>query len=195
MMMVIIRYYAAEPSGSERKRTMNETLNTLLNRRSIRKFKAEQVPGEALNAVLEAGRYAPSGANQQSAVFIVVQNGEAIRKQAAMNAAVMGKEGLDPYYGAPTLIHVLAEKDKVTPVEDGALALGNMMNAAWSLGLGACWVHRTKQMFESGEGRALLAEWGLTGDYIGVGTCILGYPDGEAPKATPRKENAVYYVK
>jgi nitroreductase len=174
---------------------MNETLNTLLNRRSIRKFKSEQITDEALNAVLEAGRYAPSGANMQSAVFIVVQDKATIEKHAKMNAAVMGKEGLDPYYGAPTLIHVLCEKDKVTPLEDGALAIGNMMNAAWSLGLGACWVHRTKQMFESAEGKEILKELGLTGDYVGVGTCILGYPDGETPKAAPRKENAVYYVK
>lgn len=174
---------------------MNETINILLNRRSIRKFKPEQIKDEELNAVLEAGKYAPSGANQQSALFVVVQNMDTIKKITKMNAAVMGKEGIDPYYGAPTIILVLADKSKVTPVEDASLALGNMFNAAFSLGLGSCWIHRTKQMFESVEGKALLKEWGIEGDYIGVGSCILGYPDCDEPKAAPRKPNSIIYVK
>lgn len=174
---------------------MNETINILLNRRSIRKFKPEQIKDEELNAVLEAGKYAPSGANQQSALFVVVQNKDTIKKITKMNAAVMGKEGIDPYYGAPTIILVLADKSKVTPVEDASLALGNMFNAAFSLGLGSCWIHRTKQMFESVEGKALLKEWGIEGDYIGVGSCILGYPDCDEPKAAPRKPNSIIYVR
>lgn len=174
---------------------MNEMINILLNRRSIRKFKPEQIKDEELNAVLEAGKYAPSGANQQSALFVVVQNKDTIKKITKMNAAVMGKEGIDPYYGAPTIILVLADKSKVTPVEDASLALGNMFNAAFSLGLGSCWIHRTKQMFESEEGKALLKEWGIEGEYIGVGSCILGYPDCDEPKAAPRKPNSIIYVK
>ena len=173
---------------------MNETINALLNRRSIRKFKPEQIKDDELNAVLEAGKYAPSGANQQSALFIVVQNGEMREKIAKMNAAVLGRD-IDPFYGAPTVVLVLADKAKVTPVEDATLALGNMMNAAYSLGLGSCWVHRIRQVFESEEGRALLKGWGVEGDYIGVGACILGYPDGEHPKAGPRKDNFVVMVK
>lgn len=174
---------------------MNETLKTLLNRRSIRKFKAEQIKDEELNAVLEAGKYAPSGANQQSALFIAVQNKDTIKKISKMNAAVMGKENIDPYYGAPTVILVLADKSKVTPIEDGSIAIGNMCNAAYSLGIGSCWIHRTKQMFETEEGKALLREWGVKGDYIGVGSCILGYPDCEQPKAAPRKENFFVIIK
>lgn len=174
---------------------MNETMNTLLNRRSIRKFKPEQIKDEELNAVLEAGKFAPSGANQQSALLIAVQNKGAIEKLTRMNAAVMGKEGIDPFYGAPTIILVLADKSKVTPIEDGSLALGNMYNAAYSLGLGSCWIHRTKQMFESEEGKALLKEWGIEGDYIGVGSLILGYPNCDRPKAAPRKDNFVVMVK
>jgi nitroreductase len=174
---------------------MNETMNTLLNRRSIRKFKSEQIKDEELNAVLEAGKFAPSGANQQSAVLIAVQNKGAIEKLTRMNAAVMGKEGIDPFYGAPTIILVLADKSKVTPIEDGSLALGNMYNAAYSLGLGSCWIHRTKQMFESEEGKALLKEWGVEGDYIGIGSLILGYPNCEQPKAAPRKDNYVVVVR
>jgi nitroreductase len=173
---------------------MNETIQTLLNRRSIRKFKPEQITDEELNAVLEAGKYAPSGGNQQSALLIVVQNKEIIQKITKMNAAVIGKD-VDPYYGAPTIILALAEKSKVTPIEDASLVLGNMYNAAFSLGLGSCWIHRTKQMFESEEGKALLLELGLEGELIGVGSCILGYPDCELPKAAPRKENFVVMVK
>ncbi|SHJ05610.1 nitroreductase family protein [Clostridium magnum] len=174
---------------------MNETMKTLLNRRSIRKYKSEQIKDEELNAVLEAGKYAPSGANQQSALFIVVQNKNVIEKLSKMNAAVMGKENIDPYYGAPTIILVLADESKATPIEDASLALGNMYSAAYSLGIGSCWIHRTKEMFESEEGKALLKEWGIKGDYIGVGSCILGYPDCDHPKAAPRKDNFVVMVK
>jgi nitroreductase len=172
---------------------MNETIKTLLTRRSIRKFKPEQVKEVELNAILEAGMYAPSGANQQSALFVVVQDKETLKKLSAMNAAVLGKD-IDPYYNAPTVILVFADKTKVTPVENASVALGNMFNAAASLGVGSCWVHRTNQMFETLEGKDLLKKWGVTGDYIGVGSCILGYPDGEHPEAAPRKDNFVIRV-
>jgi nitroreductase len=174
--------------------TMNATMHSLLNRRSIRAFKAEQISDEELNAVLEAGKYAPSGANQQAALFIVVQDRKARAALSRMNQLVMGGDD-DPYYGAPTLILVLADKTKVTPVEDASLALGNLFNAAYSLGLGSCWVHRERQMFESDEGKALLKEWGVEGEYIGVGSCILGYPDGEHPEAAPRKADFVVMVR
>jgi nitroreductase len=103
--------------------------------------------------------------------------------------------GSDPYYGAPTLVLVLADKTKITPVEDASLALGNMFTAAYFLGLGSCWVHRTRQMFESKEGKALLKKWGVEGDYVGVGSCVLGYPDCEHPQAAPRKDDFVVMVK
>jgi len=106
---------------------------------------------------------------------------------------VLGKD-FDPYYGAPTVILVFADKSKISPVEDASLALGNMFNAAASLGIGSCWVHRTKEMFETDEGKYLLSKWGITGDYIGVGSCILGYPDCKHPKAAPRKDNFVIRV-
>lgn len=199
---------------------MNDTIKTLLNRRSIRKFKPEQIKDEELEAILEAGKYAPSGSNQQSCIFIVIQDKETLKKISEMNAAVMGKENFDPYYGAPTVILVLANKNKATPVEDGCLALGNMLNAAYSLGLGSCWVHREKQMFETKEGRDLLKIWGVEsdfvgmgcggfisrsglckvpaeaaeGDYIGVGACALGYPDCEHPQPAPRKDNYVIRI-
>jgi nitroreductase len=173
---------------------MNETMNTLLNRRSIRKFKPEQITDEELNAVLEAGKYAPSGGGQQSATFVVVQKEECRKEITKMNSAVIGKD-MDTYYGAPTIILVLAEKNKATPVEDGSVAIGNMHNAAHSLGLGACWIHREKQMFESEEGKLLLKKWGIEGEFIGVGSLILGYADCEQPEAAKRKENSVYVIK
>ena len=173
---------------------MNEIIKALLNRRSVRGFKAEQVKDEELGLVLEAGRYAPSGANQQSALFVVVQDKKTLAVLSKMNAKVAGMKG-DPYYGAPTVILVLADKSAAAPVEDASLAIGNMSNAAYALGLGSCWIHREKEMFESAEGKALLKEWGIEGDYLGVGACILGYPAAALPKAAPRKEKNVVYVK
>ena len=173
---------------------MNETLRTLLSRRCIRAYKPEQITDEELNAVLEAGKYAPSGANRQSARFVVVQDAETMKVISSMNQAIAGADS-DPYYGAPTVILVLADRTTTTPVEDASLALGNMLNAARSLDLGSCWVHRTRQMFESDEGKALLKKWGVEGDYIGVGSCTLGYPDGEHPQAAPRKDDFVVMVR
>lgn len=173
---------------------MNETIETLLNRRSIRKYKPEQIKEEELNLILEAGKYAPSGGNQQAAVIIAVQNKDLLKELSKMNAEVIGKD-MDPFYGAPTVVFVLADKSKATPIEDACLVLGNMYNAAYSLGIGSCWIHRIKPMFESIRGQALLKEWGIEGDFVGVGSCLLGYPDCEPPKAAPRKENYTYIIK
>lgn len=172
-----------------------EAMEMLLGRRSIRKFRKEQIKDSELEAVLKAGEYAPSGANQQGAFYVVVQEPETRRKIAEMNAAVMGKSGSDPYYGAPTVILAFAEQGKATPFEDACLGLGNMYNAAYALGLGSVWIHRTRQMFEGEEGKALLKKWGIEKELAGVGSCALGYPDCEQPTAAPRKEDFVVYVK
>ena len=169
---------------------MNETLNVLKTRRSVRKFKPDQIADAELNAVLEAAAYAPTGGGRQGNLFVVVQD-EALRKQLAkMNAAVLGKD-FDPYYGAPTIIFVFADQTKSTPVEDGSLALGNLFNAAHALGLGSCWIHRAREMFAGAEGKALLRRWGVEDHYVGVGACSLGYPDGAIPAPAPRKERSV----
>jgi nitroreductase len=175
--------------------SMNETLKTLLNRRSIRKYKSEQIKEEDLNAILEAGKYAPSGANQQSALFVVVQDQETLSTIARLNATVVGNPSYNPYYGAPTVILVFGDTRNVTPIEDASLALGNMYNAAYSLGLGSCWVHRTKEMFDNEEGKALLEKWGVKEEFVGVGSCTLGYPDCEHPTPAPRKDNFVINIK
>ncbi len=163
-----------------------EAMEMLLSRRSIRTFRPEQITDSELEAVLKAGMYAPSGRNEQGAYYIAVQNPDDRAQIAQMNAAVMGRSG-DPYYGAPTVILAFAEAGNNTAFEDACLGLGNMFNAAYALGLGSCWIHRTRQMFETPEGLALLKKWGVEKQLIGVGSCILGYPEGPYPEAKPRK--------
>ncbi len=172
---------------------MNEVLKCLKERRSVRKYKTEQIKDSELEQILEAGTYAPTGMGAQSPIIVVVQDAETIAKLSKMNAAVMGVSA-DPFYGAPTVVVVLADRSRGTFVEDGALAIGNMMNAAFSIGVDSCWIHRAKEVFDSEEGKALLKEWGIEGDYQGVGHCILGYRDGDLPQAKPRKENYIYRV-
>ena len=171
---------------------MNKTIEDLMNRRSIRKYKPEQISRQELDTVLNAGICAPTGMNRQSPILIAVQNKQVRDKLSKMNAAVMGSDS-DPFYGAPTVIVVLAAAESPHAVQDGSLVMGNLMNAAKAIGLGSCWINRAKEMFETEEGKQLLAEWGVQGDYIGSGHCILGYPD-EEPAMKPRKENYIYYV-
>ena len=173
-----------------------ELLEGLKARRSVRAYQDKQISPEELKAVLEAGTYAPTGQGKQSPVIVVVQNPDLVAKLSRMNAAVMGRTGTDPFYGAPTVLVVLADKNRGTYVEDGSLVLGNLMNAAYAVGLGSCWIHRAKEEFESEEGKALLKEWGLSEDYVGIGHCILGYPAQETlPEPIPRKENYIVWTK
>lgn len=171
---------------------MNETLNTLKTRRSIRKYTGQQVSDELLDQVLEAGLYAASGMNNQKAVMVAVRDAETIAKMAKLNAAVMGADR-DPFYGAPCVIVVLSDPEKMTWVEDGSLVLGNLMNAAHSLGLASCWIHRAKEVFDTPEGKELLNAWGLPETLRGVGNCILGYAD-MTPAAAPRAEGRIVKV-
>lgn len=173
---------------------MNEALKVLKERRSIRKYKKDQINDEQLNQILEAGTYAPTGMGQQSPIMVVVQNEETIKELSKMNAEVMGTDG-DPFYGAPTVIIVLADiACRPTYLEDGSLVMGNLMNAAHAVGVDSCWIHRAKEVFESERGQELLKEWGVEGDYVGIGNCVLGYRDCEYPKANPRKENYIVRV-
>ena len=172
---------------------MKEVLEALKNRRSVRKYKPEQITKEELNAVLEAGSYAPTGMGLQSPKIVVVQKPELIKKLSRMNAVVMGTDK-DPFYGAPTVLVVLADPRRSTFVEDGSLVMGNLMNAAYAVGLGSCWIHRAREVFESPEGKELLTQWGIPQDYIGIGHCILGYTDGELPAAKPRKDYYIVYA-
>ncbi|MCD8215739.1 MAG: nitroreductase [Clostridiales bacterium] len=173
-----------------------EALEVLENRRSIRKFKAEQIKDSELEAVLKAGTYAPTGMGTQSPVIVAVQKPETVAKIDKMNAEILNMPAMPhPYYGAPTILIVLAPKGGLTYMEDGSLAAGNLMNAAYAVGLGSCWIHRDKEMFESEEGKALLKEWGLPDNLAGVASIALGYPDCPQPKAAKRKDGYVVYVK
>ena len=172
----------------------NEVLNAIKTRRSIRKYKAEQITDEQLDAILEAGTYAATGMGKQSPVIVVVQKPELIGKLSKMNAAVMGTTS-DPCYGAPTVLIVLADPERGTYVEDGSLVMGNLMLAAHSLGLGSCWIHRAKETFEREEGKAILKELGIEGDYEGIGNCVIGYAKEPAKDAAPRKTDYVHYIK
>ena len=168
----------------------NQVLQVLKTRRSVRKYQQKQVEESALAAILEAGSYAATGRNKQSPVIVAVQDLATRERLRRMNAAVMGRDD-DPFYGAPTVVVVLADRTVHTHVEDGALVLGNMMNAAHALGVDSCWIHRAREEFESEEGKALLREWGITGDLVGIGHLILGYGEGAHPTAAPRKENYI----
>lgn len=157
----------------------------LLTRRSVRKYADRPVEDEKLDKVLTAGLFAPTGMNNQLPVLVAVRDKATRDKLSRMNAAVMGTSG-DPFYGAPCVIVVLSDPERMTWVEDGSLVLGNLMNAAHSLGLGSCWIHRAKECFDTPEGKELLRAWGVPENYRGVGNCILGYA-AEEPEAKPRK--------
>ena len=173
---------------------MSELLDKIKSRRSVRAYKPDMVPQELIEKVVEAGTYAATGMNRQAPIIIAVTNKELRDRLSKMNAAIMGTDS-DPFYGAPVVLIVLADKSIPTYVYDGSLVMGNLMLAAHEVGLASCWIHRAKEEFESEEGRKLLADLGIQGEYEGIGHCILGYAADKLPEARPRKENYVYYVK
>jgi len=172
---------------------MNETLKVLKTRRSIRAYQPRQItPGE-LDAILEAGAYAPSGMGKQSATMVVVQDAPTLALLSGLNAEILGSAS-DPFYGAPTAVAVLADPQRPKKGSEGSLTLGNLMNAAAALGIGSCWINRAKETFERPEGKALLKKWGLPENLRGVGYCVLGYAAGDAPAPKPRREGAIVRV-
>ena len=173
---------------------MNQTLISLKERRSVRSFKEEQIAENLLDAVLEAGTYAPTGMNRQSPLMVVVQNKDTLETLRRMNAAILGNPDADPFYGAPTVIIVFADKNVRTYREDGSLVIGNLCNAAHAVGLGSCWIHRAREEFETEEGKALMKEWGIDECYEGIGHCILGYT-AVTPEVKPRKDGYIIKIK
>ena len=174
---------------------MNETIKTLIGRRSIRKYKAEMPKKDDLEQIVTAGLYAASARGCQSAKILVVTNPELRARLSEMNRKIGGwNEGFDPFYGAPVIFIVLEPKDWGNRVYDGSLAMGNLMVAAHSLGLGSIWVHRAKEEFESDEGKKILKELGIEGEWEGIGHCAVGYADCETPKAEERKPNRVLWA-
>ena len=172
----------------------NEILKCLCERRSIRTYKNNQITDEELFAVIKAGQYAPTGKNRMPVKFVAIQDKAMLERLSRWNADIMGAS-IDPFYGAPTAILVLADSSVPTYVEDGSLALGILMNAAHSLGLGSCWINRARQMFSSAEGKTLLAEWNIPQSFEGIGFCILGYPDCTLPAPSPRPEDQVILIR
>ena len=173
---------------------MNEVIRAMLERRSIRKFKQEVPKKEDLEQIIEAGLYAANGMGRQAAIVVAVTNREIIEKLSKVNAEIWGKEGIDPFYGAPAILIVLAEKDWRNAAYDGSLVMGNLMLAAHSLGLGSIWINRAKQEFEMEEWKAWLKSIGVEGEWEGIGHCAVGYIDGDIPKAAPRKANRVFWA-
>ncbi len=170
---------------------MNETVKNLIERNSCKAYKPGHITRQELDAILAAGLNAPSGMNRQTARFVAVQDEETVALLSRLNAAVGGMSG-DPFYGAKDVVIVLGKKEG-TYLYDGSLAMGNLLNAAWSLGIGCCWIHRAKEVFEAPEGRALLQKWGITEDVEGIGFCVLGHPEKSKPKVHSNPDR-VFYV-
>lgn len=174
---------------------MNEVIRAMKERRSIRKFKPNMPAKEDLEKIVEAGLYAASGMGKQATVTIAVTNKELRDKLSEINRKIGGwQEGFDPFYGAPAILIVLADKSVGTRVYDGSLVMGNMMLAAHSLNLGSIWIHRAKEEFELPEYQELLKELGVEGEWEGIAHCAVGYVDGELPEAAGRKDGRVFWV-
>ena len=169
---------------------MMDTLTTLKERRSCRKYLDKQISGEQLDAILEAGTYAPTGMNKQSPIIVAIQDRETINAISKLNGSIWGKD-TDPFYGAI----VFADTNVPTYIYDGSLVMGNLMNAAYALGVDSCYIFRAKEVFNLPEGKEYLKKWGIPDNYEGIGNCILGYrSDGGVANAAPRKEGYVIRV-
>ncbi|MCD7784155.1 MAG: nitroreductase family protein [Oscillospiraceae bacterium] len=174
---------------------MRETLQDLKTRRSCRKYREEQIKDCELDEILEAGTYAPTGMGKQSPVIVAIQNKADRDELSRLNAKVMGREGIDPFYGAPTVVVVLVPASFPTGRDDGNMVIANLLNAAHAVGVDSCYIYRAREVFEMDEGKALLKKWGIEGDYVGVGNVILGYGDeGGVREAAERKENYIIKV-
>lgn len=174
---------------------MNEIIKAMEERRSIRGFKSDMPAKKDLEEIIEAGLYAANGRGQQATITIAITNKELRDEIVELNRKIGGwEEGFDPFYGAPVILLVLANKDRLTYVNDGSLVIGNMMLAAHSLRLGSIWIHRAKEEMELPEGKELLKTLGIEGDWEGIGHCAVGYVEGELPKAAARKDGRVYWV-
>ena len=172
---------------------MKDAMEVLLTRRSIRNFSDKPIPEDVLNKILEAGTYAPTAMGMQKPIIIAITDKKVRDEVSRENAKIMGREGIDPFYGAPVILLVAVE-NYPNAVYDGSCVMDNLLNAAWAMGVGSCWIHRAKEELESDFGKKLLKSLGIVGDYIGVGHAALGYFDGEAPLPKPRKENYIYRI-
>lgn len=171
----------------------DQILLAIESRRSIRSFKSDMVPDEIIDRIIRAGTYAATGMGRQSPIIIAVRDRKVRDELSKLNAEIMGIDK-DPFYGAPVILIVLADRNIPTYIYDGSLVMGNLMLAAHALGIGSCWIHRAKEEFNRPEGKKILADLGIEGDYEGIGHCILGYVDGDYPEPKPRKEDWSYKI-
>ena len=183
----------SEINATSKPENTSTTMDDILTRRSIRHYTDEMPPMEVIEEICKAGTYAATGMNRQSPIIIAVTNREMRDRMSRLNAQVMGNDG-DPFYGAPVVLVVLADKNVHTCVEDGSLVMGNLMLAAHSLGLGSIWIHRAKEEFEMSEYQQLLKHLGIEGEWEGIGHCAVGYVEGEIPKASKRKDGRVFWA-
>lgn len=174
---------------------MNDIIKAMEERRSIRKFKPDMPSKSDVEQILEAGLYAANGMGKQAVITVAVTNKEIRDRIADANRRIGGwKEGFDPFYGAPVILIVLADKNWVNRVYDGSLVMGNLMLAAHSLGLGSVWIHRAKEEFEQSEWKKLLTDIGILGEWEGIGHCAVGYIEGDIPKAAKRKDGRIFWI-
>lgn len=171
----------------------NEMLEIISSRRSIKGYTDKLVPREILKKIITAGTEAASGRNLQGAIIVAVTNKEIRDKLSAANAAVLSASS-DPFYGAPAVLVVLADKSVRTSIYDASLVAGNIMLAAHALGVGSCWIHRAREVFETPEWREWLASIGVTGEYEGVANMVIGYPSGDYPAKKQVLPGRVYHV-
>ncbi|WP_143319812.1 nitroreductase [Clostridium sp. HBUAS56010] len=186
---------------------MNEVIQNILTRRSVRTYQEKQISGEDLNAILEAAKFAPSGMGKQCWHFTAIQNKEVIDKLVLTVKEALKKSEIEqlkkmadnpafnPFYNAPTIVLTAYDRNAQTGMEDCAAALQNMFLAAHSLNIGSCWIQILAITCNDPEVRSLLTELGIPKDYDLCGTAALGYNSKEAPKAAPRKEGIVTIIK
>ncbi len=173
---------------------MNVIIENIISRRSVKSYKDAMPPAEIIKEICKAGTYAPTGMGMQSPIIIAITNRELRDRLSRMNASIMNMTDFDPFYNAPVVLVVLAKKEIGTHVYDGTLVMENLMLAAHSFGLGSCWIHRAKEEFESEEGKQILRDLGIEGEWEGIGHCIVGYTDKEPAAQKPRKGNYIYFA-
>ena len=171
---------------------MKDFFDVIKSRASVKSYLDTPVEKQQVQQIVEAGTYAPTGRNRQSPIILAVTNKTLRDRLSALNAKILGTD-TDPFYNAPCVLVVLADKSVNTHVYDGSVVMENMLLAAHALGLGACWIHRAKEMFETEEGKQILNELGIEGEYEGVGNCVVGHAK-ISPAVKPRKENWAYFV-
>lgn len=173
---------------------MNDTLDTIFTRRSIRSFKEEKISNKDLELILKAGTFAPSALNMQKGKIVVVENPKIIQQLREIGTSIFPKH-IDPFYGAPHIILVLVKKDSFCPIQDGSVIMENMMLACRSLNIGSCWINCLSDILKNEKATNIKKQIDEHDEYIGVAAMAFGYPkDNKWPEAKPRKNDYIMYI-